>query len=368
LKPDYFEPMLNLARQLQSHLGAMSESRRLLERALALRPQDADARFLHGLALLTLGDLKQGFLEVEYERHRKDTASLHPDVFTQPEWSLDSPPGKTVLLHSEQGLGDTIQFLRYVPMVAARGARVIVACQKALVSLAATVEGAAEAVEAGRQTVPRFDLRASLVSLPRILGTTLETVPAKVPYLRADSEKVKRWAELLGERRGLRVGVVWAGNPSHANDKNRTMHRGELGGLAGVANVTFHSLQKGHAGAVPPPPPQGLNLVDHVKLLEDFSETAALIEALDLVISVDTSVVHLAGAMAKPVWVLLPKVPDWRWLLERSDSPWYPTMKLWRQDVAGDWGGVVEKVKAALDETTRTPSSRYSGERAGERG
>jgi hypothetical protein len=245
---------------------------------------------------------------------------------------------------------------------------VAIVCPAAVVALARNVDGAAEVVAAGAP-LPRFDVRASLVSLPRIFGTTLETIPADVPYIRADAQKVREWTHLFGEQRErLRVGLVWAGNPGHQNDRNRSLRGVSLAALSEIEGITFYSLQKGYKGAAPPTPPAGLKLVDLTDRIADFSDTAALVSLLDLVITVDTSVAHLAGAMARPVWVLLPKLPDWRWMLDRADSPWYPTMRLFRQGRAGDWGAVVQRVREALEEMTHTPSSRYSGERAGERG
>jgi hypothetical protein len=196
---------------------------------------------------------------------------------------------------------------------------------------------------------PEFDTYCSLVSLPGVLGTTLASVPDRVPYVRADDARIAAWRERLdGDRGSLRVGLVWAGNPTHEKDAERSCRLTDLAPLAQIANVTFYSLQKGDAAAQAKSPPAGMKLIDVASDLQDFSDSAALLENLDLLISVDTAPAHLAGALARPVWTLLPLVPEWRWMHDRADSPWYPTLRLFRQGAWGDWDGVAAKVAEEL--------------------
>ncbi len=209
------------------------------------------------------------------------------------------------------------------------------------------------AVIAQGDPLPAFDLHCPLLSLPRVFGTTLETIPRQVPYLNADVAMAETWRERVGAHaNSLQVGLAWAGNKSHKNDRNRSMALSAFEPLARLPGIHFHCLQKGEAAGQPGRPPAGMELADWTGALDDFADTAAYIANLDLVISVDTAVAHLAGAMGKPVWVLLPFAPDWRWLLEREDSPWYPTMRLFRRTSLGDWDSVMRKVADALADFT----------------
>ncbi|MGH9720879.1 MAG: glycosyltransferase family 9 protein, partial [Bryobacteraceae bacterium] len=259
-----------------------------------------------------------------------------------------------ILVHAEQGLGDTIHFARLIGQVAARGGRVVFEVQPELLRLMRGLEGVAELVERGAE-LPRFDCHSPLLSLPRSLGLRVNTIPAQAPYLAAEPALAERWRTL--RRAGCRhIGLVWAGNASHANDANRSIALAKLAPLAGIQNVEWFSLQKGSAARQAPP--AGLNLRDLAPELHDFAGTAAAIVNFDLVITVDTAVAHLAGALGVPVWVLLPHSPDWRWLLDRDDSPWYP-MRLFRQSAPGDWDGVfarvVENLAPATAEAARGP-------------
>jgi hypothetical protein len=257
--------------------------------------------------------------------------------------------GRTLLLHSEQGFGDALQFIRYLPLVARRGARVFVECQEALQRLVQTMSADSTVVARGRP-LPPFDVHCPLLSLPRLFATDLASIPRDVPYLHADAAEAGVWRERLADASAsLKVGLVWAGRPTHANDRNRTMKLAGFAPLARIPGVRFVSLQKGDAAAEAKSPPEGMELSDPTEELHDFADTAALVAALDLVIAVDTSVVHLAGALGKPVWVLLPFAPDFRWLLGRSDSPWYPTMRLFRQQRAGEWDYVIAEVRSQLE-------------------
>jgi hypothetical protein len=256
--------------------------------------------------------------------------------------------GRSLLLHTEQGLGDAVQFIRYLPLAAQRGARIIIECQAELQRLFQTMSGNYQTVVRG-QPLPAFDLHCPLLSLPWVFGTNLASIPNDVPYLHADAEDAGRWQDRLGGHCALlKVGLAWAGKPTHQNDRNRSMKLARLAPLGQLPGVHFFSLQKGTAAAEAKAPPAGMELVDWTEELKDFADTAALIANLDLVIAVDTAVVHLAGAMGKPVWTLLPFASDWRWLLDRADSPWYPTMRLFRQATPGDWDGVIRRVAAEL--------------------
>ena len=274
--------------------------------------------------------------------------------FSQPLWlGSDEIAGKTVLLHGVHGFGDTIQFCRYLPRVVERGARVIFEVQEPLRELMGTLPGAARIVSRGAP-LPDFDSHCPLLSLPLALGTQLATIPSQTPYLRASPQAVMDWNGRLGPRHRPRIGLAWSGRPEHNNDHNRSMRLDTLlSALAGL-NATFVSLQR-DVRAEDAPVLQGRSDILHFgKELKSYADTAALIANLDLVISVDTSVAHLAGALAKPVWILLPFMPDWRWLLDRDDSPWYPTARLFRQDETRRWDGVMARVRAALDDDFRS--------------
>jgi tetratricopeptide (TPR) repeat protein len=318
--------------------------------AIQRDPKDSDANWNLALSYLLLGDLEQGFRGYESRWSRKqDTPPL---VFVQPKWNGESLVGKRILLHPEQGFGDTIQFIRYAPLITERGGNVAVLTHPELYRLLKNMDGVEQVLQSG-ETPPSFDFHCPIMTLPLMFGTRLESVPANVPYLKPDPKVAAAWKERLGPSNGrLRVGLVWAGRPEHKNDRNRSMSLAKLAPLAAVKNVTFYSLQKGPASAQAATPPAGMELIDFTSELNDFADTAALISQLDLVIAVDTAVVHLTGAIGKPAWVLLPVVPDWRWLLDRDDNPWYPKTRLFRQKNFGDWEEVVQRVAAAL--ATRT--------------
>jgi tetratricopeptide (TPR) repeat protein len=350
LAPSYHDALNNLGRALQLR-GEHARSLEVLERAVAVNPDDPDSRFLRGLGLLTAGDFQRGFADYHYRLSCKDFQLVNR-TFAQPAWSGEDVANKTFLIHTEQGLGDTIQFIRYAPLLAERGARVIVECPPDLADLVRSVPGIAEVI-ARPKPLPPFDIHAAVLDLPRLFGTTIERVPANVPYVAADPARADRWrADLssISTPPGPRVGLVWSGNPKHANDRNRSIPLREFEPLASLTHVHFFNLQKGPAAGQMSDSTLTLKLIDHTARLNDFADTAALMSHLDLIVTVDTAVAHLAGALAKPVWVLLPEVADWRWLLERSDSPWYPTMRLFRQETAGDWEPVIRAVTAALQE------------------
>lgn len=323
-------------------LGDTAGARAALERALAIAPADAQSHGKLGLALLTDGVMPRGWHEYEW---RWKCASYRPmPVLPVPLWD-GGPLQGPLLLHAEQGFGDTIQFCRYAPFLARRGWAVVLECQPELLRLFARIEGI-EVVPRGAATPPVV-AHCPLMSVPARLGTTLATIPSDVPYLVPDPEDARRWAarlEALGDR--LRVGLVWAGNPNRINDHTRSLELPVLGALIERHDVAWISLQTG--GPASQAARYAERLHDWTNELVDFAETAALIAGLDLVIAADTAVAHLAAAMGKPTWILLPVGDVWRWMLDRSDSPWYPTAKLFRQSTRGEWSAVVAALDRAL--------------------
>jgi hypothetical protein len=267
----------------------------------------------------------------------------------RPLWIGAEPvAGKTVLLHAEQGFGDTLQFCRYASLVAARGATVVLEVPGGLKTVLTSLSGITQIVTEG-DSQPPFDLQCPLMSLPLAFGTDLKTIPAVTPYLHADAGRRRAWQARLdgvGLPGRLRVGLAWSGNPKHKNDENRSISLATLAPLYGL-DATFVSLQPEVRERDSATLAQS-GILDFRHDLVDFAETAALIDTLDLVISVDTSAVHLAGALGRPLWILLPRVPDWRWMLEREDSPWYPDARLFRQDRPGDWPAVIERITHAF--------------------
>ena len=253
-------------------------------------------------------------------------------------------------MENEQGLGDTIQFARYLRLLADRGARVIFAAPAELKSLLGDLEGACQVMEAN-QPLPPFDLRAGLMSLPRLCGTRLENIPASVPYL--PLPPVARFPLPPAVPGRLRVGLVWAGGTGHLNDQMRSIPLKQLLPLLQAADCDFFSLQVGPRAADLAALPAGIRMTDIGSRVRDFADTAAVMRQLDLIISVDTAALHLAGALARPVWALLPYAPDWRWLLEREDTPWYPTMRLFRQVAPRDWASVINRVQEELSRVAR---------------
>jgi hypothetical protein len=305
-----------------------------------------EAHWNEALLRLLTGDFSRGWAKYEW-RWRNESLALSTRNFSQPLWlGAEAIDGKTILLHSEQGLGDTIQFCRYVPLVAARGARVILEVERPLHEIMTNLAGATEVISKG-DALPDFDFHCPLLSLPLAFGTHLETIPSLTSYLRAPGQTLKHWQARLGPKARPRIGLVWSGRPAHKNDQNRSISLRSLLPLLDI-EATFVSLQKdvrSDDAAVLKECNDVLHFGDELK---DFSDTAALILQLDLVISVDTSVAHLAGALGEPVWILLPYNPDWRWLLDRDDSPWYPSARLFRQQQIGNWAGVIDQVKNEL--------------------
>jgi len=349
-RPDYTEALVNRGVTL-SDLTRFDEALASYDQAIALRPDDADAHFFKSLSSLVTGDFERGWIEYEWRR-KAPSARITTRHFSKPLWlGEDDIAGRTILLHSEQGFGDTIQFCRYVTLVAARGARVILEVEEPLCELMTSLAGATEVIAKGDPR-PDFDWHCPLPSLPLTFKTRLETIPSDVPYLRVSKQAQEHWNALLGTGRGLRIGLAWAGNAKHVRDMERSIGLRDLLPLLEI-DARFVSLQKelraGDAEIL-----SRRNVLRFGGEFGDFADTAALISQLDLVISVDTAVAHLAGALGKPVWILLTHAPDWRWLLERDHSPWYPNARLFRQSETREWGSVTKRVRDALLEFTAT--------------
>jgi len=341
-------------------LGRFDAALASYDSLIAAQPDFAAAYYNRGCLRLLLGDYARGWSDCEWRLRNPQSAAFgDAGRFLQPRWRGAEPlAGSTILIHAEQGLGDAIQFCRYITPLAERGARVILEVPRPLQSLLASLEGVSEVVARG-DALPQFDCHCPLMSLPHVFGTTLATVPARVPYLRAGVDKVRYWRARLAPTHKLRVGLVWSGGFRADQPRLWPVNARRNIALAQLAvlrspRVEFVSLQVGEPAVselarLTASGRDELQLIDHTALLGDFSDTAALVELLDLVITVDTSVAHLAGALGKPVWILNRHDTCWRWLLERCDSPWYPTAMLYRQERPGAWPAVLERVRADLE-------------------
>jgi hypothetical protein len=344
LAPNVPEPIYNLGLVLRD-LGHLSEAHSCFARAITLKPDYVDARWDRSLTLLQMGQYEEGFKEYEWRWHLPENANRLAD---RPRWDGSDLTGKTILIEQEQGMGDMIQFIRYAPFLKQCGAKtVIVECLPPLGRLFSMAAGVDKVVFKG-EPLPDFDFYAPIMSLAAYFGTTLETIPSSFPYLGAPTlHKVRVPAprDTL-----LKVGLTWAGRPTHQNDRNRTTTLDHFLKLTGLPATAFFSLQKGDREKDLQTHGAGALITDLAPQLGDFADTAAAMGQLDLLISVDTSVVHLAGAVGLECWVLLPFACDWRWLSGRADSPWYPSLRLFRQEKPGDWTELFERVNAALGE------------------
>jgi tetratricopeptide (TPR) repeat protein len=327
---------------LNRHQDALSS----YARVRALAPDHADAHFNAALSLLTLGDYARGF--AEYEWRWKRTGMSPPKSFRQPLWLGEFPlAGKTILLHAEQGLGDAVQFARYAPLLARAGARVVLEVPPELKPLLATLEGVAAIVARG-EARPPFDVHCPLASLPLACKTELSSIPAEIPYLQASEQRLAQWRPRLAALRSPRIALVWSGRATHANDRRRSLALSQIEPLLSVPGLQFVSVQCDLRAADAEALARDRRVAHLGDEFADFADTAAVLALVDLVICVDTSVAHVAGALGRPTFVLLPFQPDWRWLLDRDRSPWYPALKLFRQPATGDWGSVIERVRAEL--------------------
>jgi tetratricopeptide (TPR) repeat protein len=351
LQPNAMGPLSNKAFAL-NHLHRFAECIAMYDRIRTIDPNNMRGVFQASLVHLLTGDFEAGWAGQEA---RWVVPGLSIDRFglSQPRWlGGESIDGKTILVFEDEGAGDTIQFARYVPLLAARGASVILSVTEPVLPLLAGMPGISQCVSRSAKPLPAYDLHCPITSLPLIFETRLDTIPSGLGYLpQPEQARQQIWEARLSERLGvdrkLRVGLVWSGNPSHVNDHNRSIPLRMLSGLLG-ADTSFVSLQKN-------PKPEDADILEQAGIIDlsahltDFAETAALVSRLDLVITVDTSVAHLAGALGRPTWILLPYLPDWRWLLDREDSPWYPTVRLFRQDAKRDYGSVIARLRSELD-------------------
>lgn len=341
--PADFESLLSLAKIRYSEKNPL-EAIDLLERALSIRPGEPNAEYALAFTELLLGRFEAGWKHYE-ARLRTGQPQFPNRTFLQPRWEGENLVGRTILVHAEQGVGDTIQFARYLSLVAQRGAHVLLECQptlKPLLELLPDVHG----VIGQGETLPPFDVQVPLLSLPAIFDTTLKSIPNQVPRLRVpDGVRFELPEAAPGK---LKVGIVWAGNPALQNDLVRSFPLNHLAPLLSMPNFSFFSLQVGPASRQLASSKDASKVIDLRPMLSDFGKTASAIERLDLIISVDTAVAHLAGALGKPVWLLLPFAPEWRWLLDREDSPWYASMRLFRQAKPEDWDGVVQRLSREL--------------------
>ncbi len=354
-RPDYTEAYNTMASAFQM-LGRHCDAIEAYKQALRLQPDYAEVHCNLGMAMLLTGRFEQGWAEYRWRHCTRNVA--HPRHYDVPLWDGSRFESKRLLVHYEQGHGDNLQFARYLPMVKERGGMVVFEVRKPLVGLFSGFPGVDELIEASPDSRPqtRVDFCVSLMDLPGIFSTVLQTIPNNVPYIHPDPVKVDYWrGRLQGDV--LKVGIVWAGRPTHTNDRNRSCSLSNFAPLAAIDGVRLFSLQTGDAARQLSQLSGQIAIEDISSHLRDFTDTAAVIANLDLLISVDTAVLHLAGAMGRPVWALLPFTPDWRWMLDREDSPWYPTMRLFRQQTPGDWAGVFQRVRGKLQSQTSTARS-----------
>jgi tetratricopeptide (TPR) repeat protein len=363
LAPDFADAWANLGTTLH-HAGAFDEAMVALRRAIALAPDHANAHSGLGILLLTQGEFGEGLEEYEWRLRSDKTKGL---PFPNTPWRGESLAGRHIHVEAEQGFGDTLQFARYLPLLVARGGRVSFRTHQDLLTLMRASLPDIDVFADHGSPAQAADCECALLSLPRLLKTRIETIPAAIPYLRTPAETAERWQARLANLGGIRVGLVWAGNPAHVNDFRRSFDLAMLAPLLGLSGVSFVSLQVG-------PRAKDLHHIDGPAIpdlspeLRSFADSAAAISALDLVIAVDTAVAHLAGGLGKPVWMLLPWVSDWRWLTSREDSPWYPTMRLFRQRTDGDRGEVIARVARELAAVAAGDGARLAPFRAaGER-
>jgi len=345
IRSDLADARQNLAATLVER-GRRHEAIACYQEAVRLNPNSAEAHWSLARLFLQTGDFERGWQEFEWRLEHPVMKLKRP--FREPRWDGSDLGGRTILLYTEGGFGDALQFCRYVPLVARRGGRVLLECPRQLETLLASADGAEQVIALGKK-LPPFDVHAPLQSLPLAFGTGPDTVPADVPYLHPDAKLAANWRarpEIAGCR--FKVGLAWSGSRKDMKRNNPNCGLTRFAPLAEVSGVTFYSLQKGDAATETRQPPPGIELIDLTKELNDFGDTAALVSALDLVISVDTSVVHLAGAMGKPVWTVLGWLYDFRWILGREDSPWYPTMRLFRPAQEDDWEEVFRRIASEL--------------------
>jgi len=342
LNPNFVEALCNLGVALQG-LNRLDEALVAFARAKALSPSLPAALFNESLIQLLKGDYAAGWKGHEYRWMTEQKNAYRK--FSVPLWTGIEPlAGKNILIHAEQGFGDTLQFVRYLPLLVERGAIVHMETQAALKSVLAEMKGLASLLEKGSSLPGTLDFHCPIMSLPLAFGTEVHSIPSQFPYLSVPATKQSQWKQRLEGLPRPRVGFAWFGNRAHKNDRNRSLPSDVAAELLRQSPIPLICLQKGLQASDDLALSHSLNLHVLPDEIQDFSDTAAIVQLLDLVISVDTSVVHLAGALGKPVWALIPYAPDWRWMLDRNDSPWYPSALLYRQKRHGDWSGVISEL------------------------
>jgi tetratricopeptide (TPR) repeat protein len=345
INPNLMDLQNNLGNLLRSR-GDADRALAAYEKAIAHRPDVPDSHLNLAGLLLARGDFRRGWQEMEW-RWSWSAMSAPQRRFTQPQWNGEPLAGRTLLLHPEQGFGDSMQFVRYLPLIAALGGQIILESPRQLLPLFSRLPADFQLIPAG-EPLPPFDLHCPLMSLPAAFATDLSTIPATVPYLQPDPAESTKWqSRLAALPPGPKIGLAWAGNPANKRDKTRSMPFSELTPLLQLPALTFFSLQKGTATEQARALPPSINLIDWSEEFANFND-AALIVHLDLVITVDTSIAHLAGALGRPTWVMLSLDPDWRWMRSRPDTPWYPTIRLFRQPSRGDWDSVINQIASEL--------------------
>lgn len=350
LDSNYVEAYNNLGDAFKQS-GQIDRALQYCEKAIDIFPEFVPARWNRSILWFLKGRFSEAWQEYEWRWKRPQTPVRKIDAGER--WEGQPFQDKTLFVYEEQGMGDTIQFIRYLPYLKQFGGSIIFEVIPPLVRLVEQFKGYDRLwvgiKNVDTRPVDRFDYHVPLLSLPGLFNTTVETIPAETPYLYADQTLSRIWKDRIGNVPGLKAGIVWSGNPNHDNDNNRSLSLSCFRALGNMSGINLFSLQKDSYEKWTDIDPETVIRTDLGKQISDFADTAAIIENLDLVISVDTAVVHLAGAMGKPVWTLLPFCPDWRWMLDREDTPWYPSMRLFRQPRPGDWDSVISDVKQALE-------------------
>ena len=355
VEPSWSDPWANLGMTL-SRQGQYADAEQCYCEALKRNPDNAEAHWNRSITLLLTGNYKEGWQEYEWRFKRAEWKSFYPFSHQAPRWSGHSYQGQTLLVHDEQGLGDTLQFFRYLPMAKSLGGTLIFEVKGKLLALLKHVAGADQVVSRspeGKLDVD-YNFYIPLLSLPALFGTTQQTVPNRVPYLLADNNLTHTWAEKLKSISGFKIGICWQGNPAYKADRQRSVPLKFFAPLARMKNVQLISLQKMHGLEQLEQMQPEMEIIDLGAQLDDgtgvFMDTAAVMKNLDLVITSDTAIPHLAGALGIPVWLLLPYIPDWRWGLSGNQYPWYPTMRIFRQSAPGDWAGLFNTICDAIQE------------------